>query len=458
MSPPDRNRSIRHVRRLRQRAPQRCSLTATIALILLAAPAMAQAETPITAQALADNGVFLPDAPAPSQRAGLCLIDTGVNLNPDTEGIVIDRTAIDGGPPNDVSPTLHGTVMAMMAGAPTNGWGMIGTAPKSIHIISVRILEPGQTSFPFTSYAAGITACLRVRKQYDIKVINLSLGDPETPSSEDYETVGNAIEEASDYGVQIVAAAGNDDGGPIGYPAAYPGVLSIGAADTQGGSFCPFSNRGEGLRMIAAGCDLDGADPASGVADYNYWQGTSEASDLAASALDALDSYQSNLAPQAAEEDLANANHGVLDIAQAFRDAGLGQIVSEGEAAEPRTATAPTLPPAESPQSVQPSSTMTVITRFQRPRVKLKRLMRRLLLLLDARPREARAQVRYLGHHGRSHRLTLLRTITGTFTSLTLPASGVVEVSVRYADPYDLERSSPWTNLPLPTRPQPHPQ
>jgi hypothetical protein len=420
--------------------------------MLLASPAIARAETPITAQALADNGAFLPYTPTPPQRAGLCLVDTGVNLNPDTERVVVDRTAIDGGTGNDVSPTLHGTVMAMMASAPANGWGMVGTAPQSIQIISVRILEPGHTSFPFSSYAAGITACLRVRKQYDIRVINLSLGDPETPSGEDYKTVGNTIEEASNYDVQIVAAAGNDDNGPVEYPAAYPGVLSIGAADTQGGSFCSFSNRGEGLRMIAPGCDLSGADPMTGAADYNYWQGTSEASDIDASALDALDSYRPDLTSQAAEEDLANANHGVLDIAQAYRDAGLGQLVNEGEAAEPHSESPPTSPPAVPPQSVQPSAPMRVFAPFQRPRVKLRRLRGRLLLLLDGRPSEARAQVRYLGHHGRSHRLTVLRTLTGDFTRLTLPVSGVLEVAVRYTDPYDLQRASPWTKLTLQQR------
>lgn len=92
-----------------------------------------------------------------AQPAGLCLVDTGVNVNPDTESVVVDRTAIDGGSGNDVSPTTHGTLLAMMAGAPANGWGMVGTAPHSIQIVSVRILEPGQTTFPFGYYTDGIT-------------------------------------------------------------------------------------------------------------------------------------------------------------------------------------------------------------------------------------------------------------------------------------------------------------
>jgi subtilisin family serine protease len=306
----------------------------------------------------------------------------------DTEGVVVDRTAIDGGSGEDVSPTLHGTVLAMMAAAPANGWGMVGTAPRSIQIVSVRILEPGQTTFPFSSYAAGITECLQLRQRYDIRVINLSLGTSEVPSSQDYEMVGNAVQEASDYGVAVVAAAGNDDGGPVEYPAAYPSVLSVGGSDTQGGAFCSFSNHGEGLRLIAPGCDLDGANPNNGEPDYNYWQGTSESSVIASATLTALESYRPELSFQAGEEDLTGANRGVLDIAQAFRNEGLGAIVTAGEATEPG-APLEGPNPAVSPQSVAPSSSMTLTAPFRRPRARLKRVKGRFVLVLAGRPSEA---------------------------------------------------------------------
>jgi Subtilase family len=422
-------------------------LAAAAALLLAVAPAAAHAETPITAQAVADDGAFLPYAPAPAQLGGLCLVDTGVNVNPDTEGVVVDRTAIDGGSGEDVSPTMHGTVLAMMAAAPANGWGMVGTAPRSIQIVSVRILEPGQTTFPLSSYADGITVCLQLRHQYNIRVINLSLGGPGTPSSAAYETINNSVLEAKNYGINVVAAAGNDDGGPVEYPAALPSVLSVGASDTQGGAFCSFSNRGEGLRLIAPGCDLDGADPTSGAPDYNYWQGSSESSAITAAALDALESYEPNLAPAAAEEYLIGAKGGVLDIAQAFRNAGLGQIVAAGEAAEPGAQAPQSSTPAIPPQGVSPSGPMTVTAPFPRPQARLKRLHGRLVLVLSGRPSEARAQVRYLGHRGRSRHLSILRTLSGAFNSLTVSSSGVVEVAVRYTDPYDLERAGPWTTL-----------
>ena len=225
-------------------------------------------------------------------------------------------------------------------------------------------------------------------------------------------------------------------------------MLSVGATDTQGGGFCSFSNRGEGLRLLAPGCDLDGAEPTTGAPNYNYWQGTSEASAIAAAALDALDSYQPGLSPEAAEKDLTEADNGVLDIAQTFRNAGLGAVVTAGEAAEPGAQ--PNSTPASSPQPVAPLAAMTLTQPFGRPQARLKRVRHRLVLALSGRPSEAQVQVRYLGHRGRSRGLRVLRTLHGAFTSLTLPTSGVVEVSVRYTDPYDVERASPWTTLRIP--------
>lgn len=425
-----------------------CAALCTFALVLGSLAATCSAETGVSAQAVADGGGFLPYAPAPAQPAGLCLVDTGVNVNPDTQGVAVERTAIDGGTGDDASATDHGTVLAMMAAAPPNGWGIVGTAPAAVRLISVRILEPGQTTFPFSSYATGIDGCLRVRGRYDVRVINLSLGSSEAPAGRDYEMVGNAIQEAKDYGVSVVAAAGNDDGGAVEYPAAYPGVLSVGATDATGGGFCAFSNRGAGLRLLAPGCSLDGADPNSGTPDSDYWQGTSESSAIAAAALAALDSYRPDLSPAGSEEIITGAASGVLNIAQAFRNAGLTATVVAGEAATPGASSG--AGPRNSPQSVAPSKAMNLTARFARPRARLVRAKRRVLLVLSGRPAEAMAQVRLMGRLRRSHRLRVLRTVRGSFTKLAVPAARVSEVSLRYVDAFDAERASPWITLRMP--------
>jgi Subtilase family len=440
-------------------------------------PARVLAEKEITAQATADDGAFLPFTPPPAQRAGLCLVDTGVNLNPDTETSVVDREAIDNGTPNDVSPTLHGTVLAMLAAAPINKWGTVGVAPNAIQIVSVRILDPEHTTFPFTAYAGGITRCLELRSQYNIKVINLSLGTSEQPSAQAYESVVSDIERANDYGVAVVAAAGNDDGGPVDYPAAIPGVLSVGAIDTQTGGFCSFSNRGAGLEMIAPGCDLDAADPLTGAPNYNYWQGTSEASDIDSAALAALDAYDPQLTPAEAEQDLGSADAGTLDIEGTFRAAGLAQLVKEGQAAEPKqsptnpdpgtplvsppptgnpnstgTQLAGNIPGAVSDSNVPAYEAMPMPARFPRPRARLRWHGHQLHLSLTGRPPEAQSEVHLLTRSKRTHRLTLTRTLTSTAARITAPGS-VAEFALRYIDPYDTQRDGPWVTLRAP-RPQ----
>src|ERR1700730_11385731 len=85
-----------------------CSSFAAMMLSLALLGSTAHAETAIPAQAAADGGAFLPSAPPPPQLGGLCLVDTGVNVNPDTEGVVVERTAIDGGSGNGLSPTDNG--------------------------------------------------------------------------------------------------------------------------------------------------------------------------------------------------------------------------------------------------------------------------------------------------------------------------------------------------------------
>jgi len=290
--------------------------------------------------------------------------------------------------------------------------------------------------------------------RFNIRVINLSLGTNETPSSKSYEAVQNAIEEAGDYGAAVTAAAGNDDSGPVGYPAALPGVLSVGASDSLSDSFCSFSNRGDGLRMLAPGCDLDGADPTTGTANFNYFQGTSEASTIDSAALTALIAYQPDLTVEAAEQDLAATNGGSLDIAQAFRKAGLAQMITTGEAAEPPSAAAAT--PESLPQILPPSQPAlmapTTDAQFSAPRAHLTRHKGHLVVVLESPPSEASTEVRCLGYRKHSHKLTVLRRTTTGARTLRLAATGVRELALRYTDPYDIQRSSPWTALRLPSQ------
>src|SRR3954447_14777588 len=150
---------------------------ATTLALLPAPPARAEYKT-TTAQALAAHAEWLPYAPPPPNGpAAVCLVDTGVDLNPDTASNVIARIALDGGDPSDLSPSKHGTQMAMVMGAPINDWGMVGAWPR-VPIVSVRATGDGDERFSFAGYANGIRRCQEENARFPINTVVLALDGP----------------------------------------------------------------------------------------------------------------------------------------------------------------------------------------------------------------------------------------------------------------------------------------
>jgi hypothetical protein len=133
-------------------APPRALPRVLVAVATLAAMAVAagpaSAEVQPTLQARVANAEFLAYAPPPPKPAAVCLIDSGVDINPDTAPLIAERISLDGGSGDDVLPSKHGTQMAMVMGAPANGWGMVGIWPY-LKIVSVRATPAGQEGFVF---------------------------------------------------------------------------------------------------------------------------------------------------------------------------------------------------------------------------------------------------------------------------------------------------------------------
>lgn len=75
----------------------------------------------------------------------------------------------------------------------------------------------------------------------------------------DVDPMREVIDYALEQGVPVVAAAGNfgTDGDPVVYPAAYPGVLTVGASDRSGGRAF-YSSTGRWLDIIAPGGNNSG--------------------------------------------------------------------------------------------------------------------------------------------------------------------------------------------------------
>ncbi|MDT0266244.1 S8 family serine peptidase [Streptomyces sp. DSM 44915] len=168
-------------------------------------------------------------------------------------------------PPPERDCPGHGTAVAgMIAGDRAEGDRMAGVAPGAA-IYPIRIADGVDRATPNTLAAAVDDA---VAAGADI--LNLSFAYPV-----DAEPLRAAVARAVDAGVLVVAAAGNEgndtpDGGPM-YPAAYDGVLTVGAVGADGQPL-ESSNSGPWVDLAGYGQDLAVLAPGGG---YRAEAGTS---------------------------------------------------------------------------------------------------------------------------------------------------------------------------------------
>jgi subtilisin family serine protease len=126
----------------------------------------------------------------------------------------------------------HGThVTSTILGFSLNGTPINGVAPKST-VIPVKVL--GQSGSGFSSMIArGIVYVTNLKVSGALGnaplVINMSLGGPTLDAVEK-----RAVDFAVANGVIIVAAAGNEGTAGMGYPGAYPPVVSVAASGWRG--------------------------------------------------------------------------------------------------------------------------------------------------------------------------------------------------------------------------------
>jgi subtilisin family serine protease len=157
--------------------------------------------------------------------------------------------ATDGAVRDDLG---HGTFVSGIIAASGNGQGMVGVA-RGVTIMPVKVLDcsGGGSSF---ALAQGIIYAAR----NGAGVINVSLGGPI-----DSAFLREAVRIAHDeYGVLIVAATGNTTGGPVAYPARYPGVLAVGATSGQDPDRpAVFTSAGPEVGVVAVGEGIVGPVP-----------------------------------------------------------------------------------------------------------------------------------------------------------------------------------------------------
>jgi type VII secretion-associated serine protease mycosin len=276
------------------------------------------------------------DAPWPQRRYGVdglgvlstgagvtvAVVDSGVDTtNPQLRGQVLKGfDELDSGGDGRVDCVGHGTAVAsIIVAKPQEGIGLRGLAPGA-RILPVRISEQqiieGRESGRTVS-AARFASSIRWAVDHGAGVINLSV-----VLYQDNPAVRDAVAHALARDVVVVAAVGNlhDNGDPEPFPAAYDGVLGVGAIGPDGRRQ-PFSQIGSYVDVVAPGGDVLTANPARG---HKTQSGTSYAAPFVAATAALVRAYRPDLsAAQVEARILATADPAPAGVGTAGYGAGV---------------------------------------------------------------------------------------------------------------------------------------
>jgi len=137
----------------------------------------------------------------------------------------------------------HGSFCAGVVAAANNSIGVVGVAPGA-SLWAVKVL--GDTG---SGYVSDIIQGLEWCAENGIEVASMSFGGGYSKSLE------NACNTTYAAGVLLVAAAGNEYGGAVSYPAAYGSVIAVSATDNSD-AIAGFSSVGPEVELAAPGVGI----------------------------------------------------------------------------------------------------------------------------------------------------------------------------------------------------------
>jgi len=174
----------------------------------------------------------------------IAVLDTGVTASSAFKSNITAINLVDL-PSDPAAQNGHGTAVASFILGDNSLTP--GVAPAA-SVLSIRIADDTGTSDSFLLAKGIVTAA-----DAGVQLINISFG-----SDGDSQLVRNAISYATDKGILIVAAAGNNGINQVSYPAANTGVIAVGAVDALG-NHLDFSNTGDAIALAAPGYGLNAA-------------------------------------------------------------------------------------------------------------------------------------------------------------------------------------------------------
>ena len=169
------------------------------------------------------------------------VLDTGVDVNhPDLNGKVFSGTGVND---TDLNDTIgHGTEVSGIIAANTNNNQGIAGVSWNTKILSLKITDDyGQAR------VSNVVSALDQAYEKGIKIVHISLS-----TNQFSQALKNSIQEAHDRGVLIISTVGNSGIEELRYPAAFDGVIGVGAVnETKQKEF--YSTTGEHVSLVAPG-------------------------------------------------------------------------------------------------------------------------------------------------------------------------------------------------------------
>jgi subtilisin family serine protease len=232
----------------------------------------------------------------------VAVLDTGIDTgHPDLDGVIDDYLNFHSSTEGDEDFEGHGThVSGIIAAEANNSLGIAGVCKA--RVMAIKGLPRAGTRWDAQKYYQALGYPLDLAQAQRPRILNMSLGGGYDPGEEDI------IEDLLDAGIIVVAAMGNEylEGNPTSYPAAYEGVIAVGATD-EADRRASFSCTGSHIALCAPGENILSTVPTypSRLADalnYEAWPGTSMATPYVSAAAALLLAKHGSLSPQEAME------------------------------------------------------------------------------------------------------------------------------------------------------------
>jgi subtilisin family serine protease/flagellar hook assembly protein FlgD len=238
----------------------------------------------------------------------IAIVDSGIDVgHPDLQNKIVGTyNAADPTNPAITDEVGHGTFVAGVAAAQTNNGVGVAGAGYNAAILGVKVAA-ADGSITIDDEVAGI----KWAANHGADIINLSLGGPDYSSAE-----RSAVAYAQSKGALVVAAAGNDATSAKSYPAAYPGVVAVGAVDTATHTRASFSNFGAWVTLAGPGVGIYSTTPRAGSeffpnkTGYGTGDGTSFASPIVAGEAALLKAQNPTMSLSRLRASLVGSAHG----------------------------------------------------------------------------------------------------------------------------------------------------